>query len=374
MEVTLQIREYQNGDTPTLIRLLSAFYDTIRSEEDWRHLYMDNPAGRAVISLSEASPDRRLLGHYSAIPIYFSIFGEDCRCGKGEGEIFDLSAVKELLSKGVSLKRDIATDLVRHTLKGAAADKMEFVCTNPSNLAFKSHQEAGYQPLSHRLDIFVLILKKRYLIHLLSKKIRFRLPARLLGLVVTFVLRILFKAKVLLSGKKRIALEEIASFGESADIFMSEFRKPCQTIMIKRDSTHLNWRFSGPEYRKFLIRSEDKAIGYIVLHIFKNPNGFHEAALIDYLLLPGSWDEFIRVLIEIEILVRRQGCDFVRIDYIYDYKENFGISRMLKSLFFLSRPDERNIMVFFPSSSKLDSRRILDIRNWYFTDLYFEGY
>ena len=59
---------------------------------------------------------------------------------------------------------------------------------------------------------------------------------------------------------------------------------------------------------------------------------------------------------------------------MHDYKERFGISRILSRLLFLKREDRRNIVLTYSNELSVDASEVLNVNNWFFTDLYFEDY
>lgn len=374
MESNINIRGYEPQDKSGVVSLLSSFYANMDSERSWERLYMDNPYGRAIISLAQILPEKNIMGHYSVIKMPMTILGRECMGGKGEGEIFDFSAIRYLLSKGRRMIKNISTDLLKHSLEAAVKENLAIVCTNPSDLALKSHIESGYKILRHRLDIFVYVFNRKYMEHLLKEKIRIKAIRRLASCILSWTFLSLYNINVLFHGKPSIRLESIESFIGATDIFTERFSASFRPVSIERKQRHLNWRFGLSDYRKSIVKFNGKPVGYIVLHIFKNTNGFIEANLVDYLFLPESWNIFPSILAEVLKAAKKEGSDFVRINYIYDMKERFHLSDALKRLFFISRPDRRNLVVFLSPALAASEKEMLDINNWFFTDLYFENY
>ena len=374
MKTVIRARSVDQGDDTKIVRLLSGFYKNINSRYDWKHLYLDNPDGQAVVSLIEESSGGRLIGHYSVIRMHFIAFGKRFLGGKGEGEIFDLSYIRSLMKKGQKIERGLSTRLVSHTLDGAMKEGIQIICTNPSELALKSHLDSGYETVEHEFRIFVLILNRRYLAHLLSERLKNRIVTDVSSCLFTMVLKFLFFMKTFLKRGKKIGLMPITRFNESTDKFTEEFARSFDCIAIERNHKHLNWRFAGKEYRKFTVEYDSQTVGYVVLHVFTNPNGFKEACLVDYLFMKDYWVIFKDVIIKIVEEARKYECDLLRVNYMYDFKENFCISRIMKDLFFLQRYDKRNILISFSPQFEQEKHKILNIRNWYFTDLYFEAY
>ena len=141
---------------------------------------------------------------------------------------------------------------------------------------------------------------------------------------------------------------------------------------MQRDSEYLNVRFSNKEYKKFVVKQNNKPVGYVVMRVFINQNGFKEALLADYILASAYWDVFKDMVYEMIGVARKYNCDIFRVNHLYDYKKNFNISDMLKKVHFLKRPDQRNLVIFLSPLFAKGRSRALDINDWFFTDLYFE--
>lgn len=374
MENNINFRDYCPADKSKVFALLSSFYANISNEKSWENTYMDNPDGRAIISVAESLPQKKIIGHYSVIKMPMVVLKDRYLGGKGEGEIFDLSAIKELLHEGKPLNKSYSSDLLIHTLDSALKAGIKLVCTNPSDLALKSHLDAGFKIIKQRFDIFVFIFKSRYAGHLLSDKINFNVLRNIAALIFSAIFNLSFKINSFLYRNSRIALEDINSFNDETDRLAKRFSDEIKYIGIERSQKHLNWRFGADDYKKIVIKFNEKIIGYIVLHIFINVNGFKEANIVDYLIVPSQWDKFPVIITETLKMVKSLDCDFLRLNYMYDIKERFGVSNILKRLHFLNRTDRRNIVVFLsPELEKLKDR-ITQADNWYFTDLYFENY
>ncbi|OGW77850.1 MAG: hypothetical protein A3I73_00130 [Omnitrophica bacterium RIFCSPLOWO2_02_FULL_45_16] len=374
MESNISIRGYEAQDKEGVFSLLSSFYANMDSERSWEHLYMDNPYGRAIISLAQIRPEKNIMGHYSVIKMPMTVLGREYMGGKGEGEIFDFSAIRQLLHDKKILDRSFSADLLSHTVTESLKEGLKLICTNPSDLALKSHLEAGFKVIKQRFDIFIFVFSAKYFAHLLSEKAGLKGLGSAAGFVLAALYKLFYRINILFYQNGSILLEPFGSFNAVTDELYEKFSKSYGFITIERKQAHLNWRFGGNEYIKFIVKVDGQTTGYIVLHIFENPNGFKEAAVVDYLVLPHVWSKFAAVIVEILKVARKNGCDFLRLNYMYDMKERFMLSGLVKKLRFIGRPDNRNIVVFLSPELKQLENNVLDAGNWYFTDLYFEDY
>jgi len=366
------IRDHKKGDEGGLVKLLNPFFENISSINEWENFYQKGAGGAAAISVAEYLPDNKVFGHYAVLNTPMVIFGDKCMGGKGEGSVVDRAFVKKILQKGVKIETPILTDLIKHAVADAVQSGALIICSNPNNLALKAHMETGHAILNHRFDIFVLALKRRYLTHLISKKIKYQPAAAVLSFILFAAMSGLYHFKKIFSRKCSIRLAPFDLFDNTTDLVVEEFCKTYNCITMQRDREYLNKRFSSKEYKKFMVKIDEKVMGYVVMRVFVNKNGFKEALLLDYVLRPPCRDAFKDVIFEIVDVSKRYGCDILRVNYLHDLKDSFGIDNVLRKLYFLGRPDQRNLVIYLSPSLTGERSKILNINNWFFTDLYFE--
>ena len=374
MNKTVRIKQFEEKDKAEVVRLLSDFYNNIDSEPDWKHHYIDSPAGESIISLIECCPDNGIFGHFSVIKILTSVFGQTIIGGKGEGEIVDLKSFKRLIEEGVEVEFGISNDLVQHATKKAFSDGVKIICTNPNDFALKSHLKCGYKNLKHKFSIFIFPFSTKYAEHVIGKRVKIEFLAKLLGYLLRAVLFAFQKLTILFSKNDDIEFEYINEFDERIDDIFSRFVEYNKCVTTDRNYRHLNWRFSSEQYKNILVKHNGEIIGYMVLSLFKNSNGFTEVNVVDYILTSDNWKLFRNIVLKIMIFAMKEKCDLLRINYMHDYKERFGISRILSRLLFLKREDRRNIVLTYSNELSVDASEVLNVNNWFFTDLYFEDY
>lgn len=374
MEDKISIRNFTPGDKGKVFDLLSSFYGNMDNEKKWEDLYWNNPYGRAIISVAEDPSRKKIIGHYSAIKMPMTLLNLSLMGGKGEGEIFDFLAIKQLLQDKKIFNRSLPANLLTHTIASSFKEGLKIICTNPSNLALKSHLDAGFKIIKQRFDIFIFVFSARYFSHLLSEKAGLKSLSNMAGFVLAALHKLFYKIDLLLYENNLISLEPFRSFNGVTDALYEKFSNIYEFITIQRKQAHLNWRFAGNEYSKFIIKVDGEPAGYIVMHIFVNTNGFKEANIVDYLMLPQAWNRFAAIVIETLKIAGKNRSDFLRLNYMYDMKEKFMVSRLIKKLRFIGREDKRNIVVFLSPELKRLEDKILEAGNWYFTDLYFENY
>ena len=368
----IHVRSYQPGDERWLIPLLGTFYTHAATESAWRRLYFENPEGPAMISVAEDHREGVVFGHYSVIPMPLVSFGRRMLAGKGEAAIFDLARLRRMLAEGFEFPKDLPAKVVAHALSQAEAKGVACVLTNPNELALGSHRAAGFQVLPNRFETFVRVGSRRYLEHLLHKQLRNSFWAGLgaragMGLVGR---RLSWKRRI----PARLKMTQERSFEPWIGPLFQRFVDGTSCITIDRTARHLAWRFPEPEYRTWRVEEGGFCIGYAVVRTFTNPNGFKEAKLVDFLFLPNVWDRFPSVLDEVLGVAADESCDLFRVDYLYDGKERFGVSSILRKFRFISRSDPRNLVLYIPSSSPAEVLKLQDLQNWMITDLYFDGY
>ena len=372
MDQDILIRDFKKGDEGQLVELLNPFFENISDIDKWENFYQKGASGAAVISVAEYLPDNKIFGHYAVLNMPMVIFGDKCMGGKGEGSVVNRLFMKTILQKGSKIKNPVLPELIKNSLNNAVQNGALIICSNPNNLALKAHLETGHEILSHEFDIFILALKRRYLTHLIYKKINSKLLANIVSFILFPVISCLYHYGKTFSQKSRIEIAPLEHFDRVTDSIVEEFHSIHKCITMQRDSEYLNVRFSNKEYKKFVVKQNNKPVGYVVMRVFINQNGFKEALLADYILASAYWDVFKDMVYEMIGVARKYNCDIFRVNHLYDYKKNFNISDMLKKVHFLKRPDQRNLVIFLSPLFAKGRSRALDINDWFFTDLYFE--
>ncbi|MBI4708373.1 MAG: hypothetical protein HY761_10705 [Candidatus Omnitrophica bacterium] len=367
----LIIRNFRENDQNNLRNIFSFLPGGIGFEHVF---YKHSGFGPAHISVIEDTERQRILGHYAILRVNWSVFGKVIPGGKGEGAALDPIGIAEAIKDGATVPNSLFSDLIKFSLNNSLDSGLEIICTNPNDLALSGHLDSGHIILEHKYKIFLFIFNWRYLAHLFSKRINLKFLNNVLGVLFFVTLKFAFFLKTLVIKTINFEFEPIADFNEVSDALFNEFyiKNPC--ITINRQNNYLNWRLHDDRYKKFFIKYNGERIGYFVLDVFMNKNDFKEASLLDFIILPGYSGYFPALIRQIVSLARKEGCDLMRVGYVYDSKEKFNFSTYLQRLCFFSRLDKRNLTIFV--SSKLGKMRkdLSDIRNWYFTDLYFEVY
>lgn len=232
------------------------------------------------------------------------------------------------------VNKNLPAELLKYTIDNALKQNLKLICTNPSNLALKSHINSGFKEIKQDFDIFIFILNHRYLFHLLHKKLNLKIVLKISAWILTKYLHLVYYFKRMFNKNAGVKIKITEYFNTDTDIFMEKFRQSFHCITIERNHRHLNWRFKDCSYKKFIIYIGKQPAGYLVMHIFTNMNGFKEANLVDYLLLPEYWNKFSNIINEVIIAAKTYKCDFLKINYMYDLKENLIFPASLKTVFY----------------------------------------
>ncbi len=369
------IRRFENEDTLKVIHLLSGSYPSIGDVEDWSHIYVKGPAGKASIFVAEDKKSGIIVGHYAIVKKYFSVFGKKCLAAKGQGEVYNFGYLKHIVSKGVEANWDIPAQVVKCVLESAANEGLCFVMALPADQTLKPHLQAGCKILESVSSVFLLILKRKYAEHFFSPGKNTRKWAGLLSGAAFWLTRGVYFLESAAYRAKNVALERVAHFDESVDSLVNLFYSACDCVAVDRNHKYLNWRFEKRSFKKYIVKVDQRPVGYAVMHIFTGQDGFREAALVDYLVLPSYADRFGAMIVRIEGEAVKEGCDLLRVNYLHDIKDRFGFAGCLERLRFTRNRSEQNIVlkVFLPMGKESISG-MTDAGNWYFTDLDFEEY
>jgi len=361
------------GDEARISKLLSMYFDNIKDTADWRRLYQESPYGEAIISLAEAPSSKELIGHYAILRLPLLFFGKNIKAGKGEGSALDPLALKRAIPPDARLNQDIFQGLVEFALENGLKEGMEIICTNPNTLALKAHLDTGHLELKHKFRIYLFIISKEYSLYLAGKLIKNKKLSNLAGKLTWYLLRILHMASLKISYRKNnIGLHPCDSFEGRLKKTIDALAAENRCISMQPSADYLNWKLSPASFKKFIVNNGHMDIGYLILQVRTTEQGYLEANLLDYAFKPQYWQEFGKTISRVLEFALQEKCDYLRVDHMFDYKERFRISRYLSRLFFISREDRRNIVLYLSNKLKAQKEDILDVRNWLFTDLYFE--
>ena len=263
-------RRYSVGDEPSIVDLLNTTFGKWGGLEYWKWRYERNPAGSPIIWLAESNG--KIVGHYGLTPRVMKIGNMYVRGSlaadaathpdyRGRG-VFSCLANKCLLdasARGITLTYGFANTRLAAT--------------------YKRYEQIGHISFMTRL-IKVLNWKS---------VLRTYLGKRPTEVAASDFLS--FGS----SSNDNLTIERIARFDGAIDRLWAAVAHRF-TVVVRRDQTYLNWRYTNnpsEEYAIYAGIKDDRILGYCVLKTLQW-KGFTIGAIVDIL---GDEDEVIRSLI-----------------------------------------------------------------------------
>ncbi len=252
MKDELHFRRYLKTDDQDLSKLMAEIFGEDLNDKFFAWKYRQNPAGEALSAIAEM--DGEVIGQVGAIPIRFSVKGEECI---GSQEVDGCLDKK----KG---KFDTIFHLIRLRQKINEEENIDFSyffsVAISSKIALRSerNKKVCSTPILAKVVDSEPFIRKILPVKGLS---------RLLAIPVNLFLRLWYSSKR--TPPKGTRIKEIEQFDERFDTFWARIKED-YPIMTTRDSTYLNWRYVAVPDREYTILSleaEETAeiLAYIVL-------------------------------------------------------------------------------------------------------------
>lgn len=346
-------RLYQKNDEKDIRLLYEKIFDVPMPLEMWRWRYLEFLNDRAAIILAVSDENLQLAGQYALCSLPFKLGGED-------------------VVGALSLDTMVHPDFRGQRMFTKLAEELYELFTKEIAIVYgfpnkNSHhgfiKYLGWKDLVQNLPIFVRPLRFS---PLLSKFIP---PPN----IVKFIEPIAKYGYKLLKGPigkqyKKYSISKLPNFDERFDNLWIE-TKEIASIMVRRDSKYLNWRYSlhpSNDYTILAVIDGKSLLGYAVLRI-QDLAGLSTGFIVDMLVHPSF--KFVQdALIEGAVqFSEEKGCDMVtclmleHVPYVKSLKRR-GFMRAPSSIM----PQELYLGVR-NNDSGLSNKFIHDSKNWYIT-------
>jgi GNAT superfamily N-acetyltransferase len=263
MNKTYIIRKYQAGDETQILDLRDLVFhpkgDRGGSREHWLDwwwwMYMDNPAGKAIIWL--AVDKGNVVGHYGSIPIRVKIGEQIVLCGM---------SVDSMIHPDYQ-RQGIFIALARKAYEEAFNRGIHILYGLPNKAAFNARtKKLNWVDAGLQKDL----LKVINLEHLLYGYVRNKSLIKPCALMANPITNLLFRAKRI-PATDGFKITKILSFDERIEGFWYKIsRQP--NIMVVRDKRFLDWKYCevpNLEYSILLAEQDTQILGYIVFRCIK---------------------------------------------------------------------------------------------------------
>jgi hypothetical protein len=350
MQEDWEIREYRQGDEGAINALFNSIFEKSRTMEQWTWEFKKNPQGINVLVTQDST---RIFGHLASL-------NRTIRIGSRE----HLSSLEvDGMTHPDYARQGVFVALGKELLSRLGDKGFVMAYGFPNERAQPGHKRLGaIEVFTPRVLIRPINLKR------ISKKM---FTNGFLSKCAEIFSRLVFglfgrEKKIPIRGKMEIA--EISNFDEKCDVLWEKAGKS-HNLILKRDSTYLNWRYAGhPEkpYRMFAAESEGRFVGWVVFRImdrFDLKNG----AIVDMLALPGHEDAIHALVLTAVHEMKKENADLIAC-LIPEGSPYFGV---LRKCGFVNCPERLNPnprpLIIYPLSDELDMNVINNPRNWYIT-------
>ena len=312
--------------------------------EFWRWKYFENPAGPAIIAL--AVDGERIVGRVGEIPVRMKI---------GEREV--------LAAQGVD------TDILEEYRRGTTFFQMACLASERSQACGISFNFGFAVKLTYEISIkslgFHHAASVRKWVKILNpapflrKTLKIPLIPGSMGKGIRAVMAWRNKRRA----AKKAGISELRSFDERFDRLWEEAIKG--EVMVVRDSTYLNWRYTrcpAAEYKILAIEKTGRLDGYIILQLIERDSILY-GYIVDMLVARGR-ENFLHDVFPSAIdYFYQQGAAAV-VCWIPD---GLFLSNFLKSTDFLARPISHYVVVKSYEEKEMPLDILKQEKNWFYT-------
>jgi len=353
---SFSIRKFRMADVDCIVELLKNVFGDEFSRELWLWKYAFNPAGfygeKGDIWLAEAGG--KIVGYWAVIPERMKVGCETVTVAQA----VDAATHPDYRGQGIfkTLVKQVCMD---------ARNRYPFIFGFPNEL-YRGYEKLGWR--SFRLTEFLYPLNTDLLLESqLGKNAKFYLAKAVLK---TFKIKNFFSFNFHLKKTKNdnIEIKEIRKF----PVIINEFWKLVRSrykIVIERDSSFLNWRFSRyfGDYQKFILKSvnDGEIKGYVILKrtsLRGIPNILEIVDLQTSTDDDGTLEEVIKFVIEI---AKREEVTVIYCRVSTWHRQ----AKVLRDMGFISVGRLLDYAIYQPRLIiyPLSSRLSFEVNEWFFT-------
>lgn len=299
---SFSVRRFETSDVGGIIKLFKLVFENPFSTEWWSSKYRLNPAGfygeKGDVWIAQAS-NGEIIGHWAVIPEKMKLKSKTVVVAQA----VDAATHPSYRGQGIfkKLVKNVCSD---------AKKRYDFVFGFPNEL-YKGYEKLGWK--SFPMTEFLNFISYQPLNGYFKSKITMQFAKMALKILQTRNHLSISVHSKKLSGA-RIEVEETPTFPDEIEEFWRLTRSNYE-IIVERDSSFLNWRFSKHfgDYKKLIARSADtgEIMGYVVVKRtnIRGIKGVLE--IVDLQALPYE-DACIVELVESAInLARENGLDII---------------------------------------------------------------
>lgn len=362
----LKARSYREGDEIDIVKVYNIVTKNNKTVEQHRWQWLQTPHGQGQIHIIEdQEKQNKLVGHHGLIPISLYCMGETKLLGKTENTFLH----PDYLGSGTYYFHEMR-------FYKEYKNKFDFLLTTSGHGApGKMREKLGYRKLGRHINYSKLLnsegLEKLSKFYTKSKK----LPAFLtifIQLVLMFKYFSKFSKTTVNLRKFQVQKEEINEINlKSLEELWEKIKKQFQ-ITILRTSQYLDWRINknpGIDYHLITVKQKGELKGYLIYQISKSEMPC--VIIEDLIVEKNSQELFDHLIYGLSEEIKKKEISYAFFPQIES--DNILHSLIQKNGFTINTGENsKNSHVLM--KSHLDDQSIYDSQNWYYTELFKEGF
>jgi len=273
MNRTWSIRDFRDGDEGEINDIFNSIFIRRRSLENWYWKFTKNPEGTIMFNAVDGS---RIVGHLGALNRQIAVKGKEH------------SALLEVdgMTHPDYGRQGIFTELGKKLLSKAKDSGADLAYGFPNEYAMRGHKKLGCVEL-FKLNV---MLKPVNIKKISRKAFPNRNKAFFANIAQRFAFTVVYRTrKVKLPDG--VVVKEIKEIDSKFDDFWDKV-KATHNIVLRRDSTYLNWRYlQCPEkhYRVYAAERKGEVLAWVMLRTMER-FGLRNGIIADMLFLPEHED------------------------------------------------------------------------------------
>jgi hypothetical protein len=249
MDRAWSIREFRDGDEGEINELFNSVFKRRRALKNWYWKFTSNPEGTIMYN---AVTDSKLVGHLGALNRRIAVKG---------GEFSALLEVDGMTHPGYG-RQGIFTALGKRLLSASKQNGADMAYGFPNEYAMPGHRKLGGVEL-FKLNVMLKPINYK---RVSDKAFSNRITAFFANLARKFAFGVLYRTKKVHIDKD-VVLKKITEFDPRFDELWNKV-KGTHSIILRRDSTYLNWRYiQCPEkyYTVFAAEKNNEILAWVVV-------------------------------------------------------------------------------------------------------------
>ncbi|UCE37900.1 MAG: GNAT family N-acetyltransferase [Thermoplasmata archaeon] len=343
------IRNYEDGDEDKINTLLNFVYKINRSLSYWYWEFKGNPEGSKILLAVDES---NIVGHLASL--------------KRKIKIHESEILASLEVEGVTHpkygRQGIFVTLGQKMLSESKKEGIDIVYGFPNENALPGHRKLKC------FEIFSL--------HVMIRPVDFKKVSQKMfsNRILVFFANLAGRAafKVFYRPKRPhyddMVIKTITQFDSRTDDLWKE-AQAAHDIILRRDSTYLNWRYTQcPEkhYKIFVAEKDNILLAWVVVRILEK-FGLNNGAIVDLLASPNQKEAVHALILKAMEDLQQEGVDLMACSI----PKSSDYYKILKKCGFITCPKNLNPkeepFIIYPLSEELNLEFVKEPANWFIT-------